>query len=68
MSIGLWQLIIVLFFAFVVGFPVARILSRMGYSKAWALLVLVPLVNWIALWVLAYAKWPALNNDVETFE
>jgi hypothetical protein len=69
MGIGsLWHWFILLFIAVIVGMPIARILGRLGYSKAWAILAFVPLVNWIALWVLAYAKWPALGNDIETFE
>ena len=42
--------------------PSARILERAGYSRLWCLLAFVPLVNFIALWVFAYAKWPALET------
>ncbi|MFN7644157.1 MAG: hypothetical protein ACK5PW_13935 [Burkholderiales bacterium] len=41
---------------------IARVLRRAGYSPWWVLLVLVPLVNLIALWVFAYARWPALDE------
>ena len=41
---------------------IARVLRRAGYSPWWVLLVLVPLVNLIALWVFAYARWPALDG------
>jgi uncharacterized membrane protein YhaH (DUF805 family) len=41
---------------------IARVLRRAGYSPWWALLVLVPLVNLIALWVFAYARWPAVDG------
>ena len=41
---------------------IARVLRRAGYSPWWALLVLVPLVNLIALWVFAYARWPAVDE------
>ncbi len=41
-----------------VAIPMARILRRMGYSRAWALLWLIPLVNIVALWILAFSKWP----------
>ncbi len=40
--------------------PVQQILRRAGYSGWLCLLALIPLVNWIALWVFAFAKWPAL--------
>jgi hypothetical protein len=63
-----WHWIVVLFLFFVVGFPVAKILGRLGLSKVFVILAFIPLVNWIALWVLAYAKWPAIPNDAETFK
>ena len=40
-----------------------RIIERAGFNRAWGLLVFVPGVNWIALWVFAYAKWPALEKS-----
>jgi hypothetical protein len=39
-------------------YPVARILRRLGISGWWALISYVPLVNVIALWILAFAEWP----------
>ena len=47
-----------LFWIAVFGFPVWRILSRLGFSGFWAILAFIPLVNLIALWVLALNKWP----------
>ena len=66
-SFSLLHWIIVLFFLFVVGFPVARILGRLGFSKALVVIAFIPLVNWIALWVLAYARWPAVGSEGEAF-
>ncbi|MBI3420183.1 MAG: hypothetical protein HY053_08635 [Proteobacteria bacterium] len=34
------------------------ILARLGYKPLWALLLLVPTVNVIAVWVLAYRRFP----------
>lgn len=42
--------------------PVWRIFQRAGFSGAWALPMLVPMVGFLALWVLAFVKWP---NDPE---
>lgn len=39
--------------------PVWRIFQRAGFSGAWALLMLVPMVGFLALWVLAFVKWPS---------
>lgn len=38
--------------------PIWRILTRVGYSGAWALLAGVPVVGLVLLWVFAYARWP----------
>ena len=47
-------------------YPVARIIKRTGHSGWWALLMFVPLVNFIALWVFAFTRWPALGNTQAT--
>lgn len=53
-----WAIVLVVLV--VIGFPIARILQRTGHSPWWVLLGLIPLVNWIALWVFAYSRWPAV--------
>lgn len=50
-----------IFFAIMVAvvlYPIGRILNRLGLSPFWSVLVLVPFLNLIALWVLAFAEWP----------
>jgi hypothetical protein len=42
----------------VVLYPLGRILSRIGYSPLWSVLAFVPLINLVALWVLATSDWP----------
>jgi hypothetical protein len=39
-----------------------RVVRRAGFSPWWALVVLVPLVNLVALWVFAYVRWPAIDD------
>jgi hypothetical protein len=39
-------------------YPVGRIVKRIGFSPFWSVLILIPLVNLIALWVLALTDWP----------
>lgn len=51
---ALWLLVTL---AFIVQ-PIAAILKRLGLSPLWSLLSLIPLVNIIALNVLARQKWP----------
>lgn len=38
--------------------PAWRILTRAGFHGAWSLLLLVPGLNMVAAWVLAFVKWP----------
>jgi hypothetical protein len=50
-----------LFFAAMVAivlYPIGRILGRIGLSPFWSVLAFIPLVNLVALWVLAFADWP----------
>lgn len=45
-------------------YPIGRILGRIGLSPFWSVLAVVPLVNLIGLWVLAFADWPARRGAV----
>jgi len=40
----------------IIVIPVQEILHRAGHSRWWAVLLFVPLVNWVGLWVFAYAR------------
>lgn len=39
-------------------YPIGRVLSRLGLSPLWSLVVFVPIVNLVALWILATIDWP----------
>ena len=43
--------------------PAWRIVKRSGMNPALSLLLLLPIVNIIALWLFAYAEWPALKQQ-----
>jgi uncharacterized membrane protein YhaH (DUF805 family) len=43
--------------------PVARILRRTGHSQWWCLLAFIPVANLLGLWMLAYARWPAVDKN-----
>jgi hypothetical protein len=43
----------------VVIYPVGRMLSRIGLSPLWSVVMFIPLVNLIALWILAFTEWPS---------
>ena len=57
-SISIWHWLIVLIYLFVLGYPVTRILKRLGYSAWWVIIAFIPLVNLIGLWVLSFVRWP----------
>ena len=46
-----------------VAYPVGRILNRIGFSPLWAVAMFIPLVNLIALWILAFTEWPRGRVD-----
>mgnify|MGYP001029743316 CR=1 FL=1 len=54
----LFLLVFLLLGVFLSIIPVWRIVSKAGFHGAFALLMLVPVVNIIMLWVFAFAKWP----------
>jgi len=64
-GIGTRELLVVAITAAIIVlsvWPYARILRRLGYSPWPCVLVIIPLVNIIFVWVLAYANWPALRG------
>jgi uncharacterized membrane protein YraQ (UPF0718 family) len=58
-SFNLWHWIILSLFLVLNGVPIANILGRAGFSKWWTIAFLVPFLNLVALWIFAYARWPA---------
>jgi uncharacterized membrane protein YhaH (DUF805 family) len=55
---GLFILIALVFWFVIVGIPVMRILHRTGFSRAWVLVMFVPIVALIFLWIYAFKRWP----------
>ena len=47
---------------FILLFPIVKILRKAGYSGWWVLLWFVPVGNLVALWIFAFADWPALRS------
>jgi len=65
MGIGMRELVVVILCAAIFLmflWPYGRILRRLGYSPWLSLLTVVPIANLVLLWVVAYAKWPALSR------
>jgi hypothetical protein len=57
-QITAWHAIIFALYAALVLYPTGRILRRLGFSPLWSVVALFPVVNLIALWVLAMVPWP----------
>jgi len=57
-GIGPAELLVVLLGMAVVVLPFWKILSKAGYAGALALLMLVPVVNVLVPFFLAFAEWP----------
>lgn len=43
--------------------PGAIILRRLGFSRWWVILAMLPYANIVGLWVLAFVRWPALDRS-----
>lgn len=42
----------------IVLYPIGRILERIGLSPFWSIVAVIPLLNLVGLWVLAFVDWP----------
>jgi NADH:ubiquinone oxidoreductase subunit 6 (subunit J) len=46
----------------VILLPYFRIFKRTGHNGWWALLMIVPVANIITLYIIAFSRWPALEE------
>jgi hypothetical protein len=60
--LGPAELVIILFIVTVILVPFWRICTKAGYPGALAVLMLVPLLNIVMLYFLAFAEWPVLRR------
>ncbi|HEY4031269.1 MAG TPA: hypothetical protein VGM25_13045 [Caulobacteraceae bacterium] len=44
------------------GFPLAKILQRLGISRWWTIVAFIPLLNLIGLWALSAVRWPGVDS------
>ena len=59
-ELGQWAVGAVMIVALL--YPIGRILRRIGLSPLWSVLAVIPFVNLIGLWVLAFADWPGRRD------
>jgi len=62
---SLWHWIILLLIGLIWVIPLARLLRRVGYSRAWALFALFPPLALILVWVLAFSPWKIADSSAE---
>ncbi|WP_317204921.1 hypothetical protein [Janthinobacterium sp.] len=58
MSFSLWHWMVFMLALVVPAWLFSRIVPKAGFPAWWALLGLIPVVNLVALWVLAFSEWP----------
>jgi uncharacterized membrane protein YhaH (DUF805 family) len=61
-AFGIAHFFILLVVLVIVLFPIVKILQKAGYSGWWVLLWFLPIGNLVALWIFAFADWPALRR------
>ena len=65
-SIGPMEILVILCVAFivvpVVVIPYWKIFSKAGFAGPISLLMLIPLVNLVTLYVVAFSEWPVLRQ------
>jgi ABC-type glycerol-3-phosphate transport system permease component len=59
MSFFHWLVVLNFLFPVMVIIPVAKILARVGWSRWWSLVFLLPLANCIVVWMFAFGHWRA---------
>jgi len=64
-SLGTTELIVILFYATIFIIPLWRICQKAGHPGWYSLVVFIPLLNIIALYLLAFTKWP-IEREKET--
>lgn len=60
--IGIYEMIIIAAIGILVVVPSWKIFSKAGFPGALSILTIVPGVNLLLLYFLAFARWPALRN------
>lgn len=65
-GISIWQIIVLALPFFIPAILSVSILNKAGFSRWWALTLLIPLVNFFMIWVFALSKWPVHSQMSNT--
>jgi hypothetical protein len=61
-SLSPWHWLILLVIMALIGFPIAKILRRLGISRWWTIMAFLPLLNLFGLWALSAVRWPKVDS------
>jgi hypothetical protein len=53
---GHWLVLVIV--AVLLLYPIGKILGRIGFSPFWSIVAVIPVLNLIGLWVMAFTEWP----------
>jgi len=62
-GLSIWHWAVVVLWVAIVVPPFVKFFQRTGRSVWRAIFLLIPLLNIIALWTLAFIRWPALDRE-----
>jgi len=62
-SFSIWYWLVIILISAATLYPYVRIIRRTGHSGWWLLAGIVPVLNFVMLWVFAFARWPALEGQ-----
>jgi hypothetical protein len=65
--VAIVYLAVLIGYAFLICYPISRVLKRLGFSGWWSLLAIVPLANLVSLWIVAFTPWPRDGRAIEAF-
>jgi hypothetical protein len=57
-TFSIWHWVILVLYAVAWVVPFWRIFPRAGWAAPLSLLMVVPLLNFVLLWMLAFKRWP----------
>jgi hypothetical protein len=63
MGLSLWHLIVLAVIAAIWGIPLYAILGRIGWSRGWTFVALVPPLAMVLLWAIAFGRWNSVDID-----
>lgn len=67
-TFSIWHWLIVGFILGLVIWIYGRIARKAGFSRWWSLTMFIPLVNLVMIWVFAFVKWPAEDDNEQVAE